>query len=262
MSPFEPETLARTLMPRELLQRAEALHLALHLHPHGVKVAVLEQDLLWSAVFEVPNAQDDDYSAVLRFVAERNWYERVFRKVTVTFDTPYYTLVPQGFALEGKEQELLAFNLPNISAPAATCAAEEAALNVIYKEESSLLALLRHWPNARFYPSVALFIRYAKLYNAAPTAALVYLGAGAMWLTVYKDGKLQLANHYTMQSADDVLYHLANSAMRLGIDLGTLPITLHGSGDLAATAEHMSDYCGDLTVGEAHFPLLAHRLCV
>lgn len=262
MSPIEPEILARTLMPRELLQRADALHLALHLNPHGVKVAVLEQELVWSSVFDVANAQDDDYGAVLRFLSERNWYERVFRKVTITFDTPYYTLVPQGFAIEGKEQELLAFNLPGIHAPAATSHADEAGLQVIYKEEPALLALLRHWPNARFYPSVALFIRFAKLYNSAPSAALVYTSAGAVWLTVFKDGKLQLANHYTMQSADDVLYHLANSAMRLGIDLGTLPITLQGSGNLAAIAEHMSDYCANLTIGEQHFPLLAHRLCV
>jgi hypothetical protein len=260
MSPFDPELLARALMPREWMQRAEQLHLSLHLQPHQVSVALWESRCVWRESFTLPASSSDDCAEAVRFVKERNWTEKIFRRVTISFDTPYCTLVPQSFEIPGKQAELLWFNMPRPDEMVATCPLDELGATAVYATDSSLKPLIVIWPHARVFPSLMPLIRQALLPKEASTGIHVYLTEGRLWLVVVVNGKLALANHFSAQGSEDVLYHIANACMQHTLGLTTVAVWLYGdlSDELLPMLER---YCSEAGLSSIDFPLSLHTLC-
>ena len=92
MIAFDPELAARMKMPKELLDRAPELHLALHTgqnHVHAALYDFASSTCFWNVQSEVPA-----HLSVYKFIYQRNWIEGVFRRCTVTFDSDAYALVP------------------------------------------------------------------------------------------------------------------------------------------------------------------------
>ena len=113
MSFFNPEIAAKALLPKDVAASAATLHLAIHINPALVQVAVVDRDSnseIWVEKFDILNDSNSDLIQAIDFVKHCNWGDKVFRKTTISFDNADFVLVPQGFLVPGKEKELLEFS--------------------------------------------------------------------------------------------------------------------------------------------------------
>lgn len=264
MSAFQPETLARALMPKDLLSRSTMLHLALHLNQVELEVAVFDKDHelpVWQQHFELGTATLPWQNA-FSFLEDRNWKEGVFRKVTISFDTDAFTLVPHAFMISGKEHDLLEFNLQRSVIQAETISLDSLGASLLYDFPVALSVLTEWWPNARFYPTVALMLLQGTSLRNTGKMMYAHATSASILLSVFDGAEMKLANVYPRSSNDDVLYHIANACIRLGIDLASVSVRIEGSEAGEDLHALMSTYNTDVKLNTLHFPVAAHPLCV
>jgi hypothetical protein len=112
MTSFDLESAARALMPKDISVLASSSHLAMHITPSFVLVAVTDvasEKPIWIQEFAL--ADDMGIGPAFEFVSARNWFEQVFRKVTVSFETHVFTLIPEPFFDKARMAEVFQFNL-------------------------------------------------------------------------------------------------------------------------------------------------------
>lgn len=276
MSVFNPENLARALMPKEVLNTASSLHLALHLSSQSVQVMAVEADsgkIHWLETFSVDKEHALPFEDVVRFVQARNWGTAVFRKTTLSYDTPDFTLAPVGFMVAGKEKELL---LSDEDFEVQVDAIDAAGAQLVARIPDAIMALKTSLPGVRFIPSASLFTQYTISQRLMSGNEFhVYTSPQYMLLTAYSKGEMKLVNHFGAQGNEDVLYHVANAAMRLGIDLEQSSLYLYGENTSTELQELLHTYTQHVHLWNAPkavsldagvnaaaiFPTLVHLLC-
>ncbi|MCC6601226.1 MAG: DUF3822 family protein [Crocinitomicaceae bacterium] len=279
MSVFNPEAAARALFPHELAGRSTGLHFALHLSPKEVQVSAAETggEVVWCDRFEIENRHSEKWAGVIRFIEERNWGKYVFRKTTVSFDTPHFTLVPAGFVQQGKEAELLYFQQPRLTGTIETEQFSDTGIALIYELPSEIKSMAGIFPGARFFPVASPLLRYCSPPRDKNNHSFfLYAQSGLLVLIAHRKGVFQLCNPFDVQGNEDILYHLANASIRLGMDLSEAVIILSGnlvSEDLekliGTYSRHVSIWEGPAAfswkkeeVAAQFFPSLLHLLCV
>ncbi len=231
MPDFVPETIARALMPKELLAQASSLHLCLHVHPTWVFATVAEAasvQVLWTESFHLEHTATEKWADVIQFLIERNWADKVFRKCTLTFDTPEFTLVPSAFFEREKEQALLEFHTGRTHQHVSSLSISELNADLIFDTDAAIRQLIPKFPNVRIFPTAYLFARYALLFSPRDESSIhAFHAPGQLLLCIYKNRQLQLLNHYTVQGEEDVLYFVSNAAMQLNIDMEHVALKLY-----------------------------------
>lgn len=221
MSAFNPEIAAKALMPRELLSEASSGHLCIHLSYGNIQVAVAEaagRDIRWAEEFSIDSASSHFKDAV-DFCAGRNWSEKIFRKCTLSYDTPLFTLVPAAFYDSKKQAELLKFHTGNASQASVALHLPEMDAYLVYEQEPHVRTLIKQFPNVRILPAAYLLIKHALLVAEKNESELHLVQLHqALLLAVIKDRKLMLINQFDAGNDEDALYHASNAALRLGID--------------------------------------------
>jgi len=276
MSVFNPENLARAIMPKEVLNSASSLHLAVHLSQQSVQVLAVEADngkIHWFETFAVDKEHALPFEDVVRFVQARNWGTAVFRKTTLSYDTPDFTLAPVGFIVPGKEKELL---LSDEDFEVQVDAIDAAGAQLVARIPDALMSLKQSLPGVRFIPSASLFTQYTISQRLVSGNEFhVYTSPQFMLLPAYSKGEMKLVNHFGAQGNEDVLYHVANAAMRLGIDLEQSSLFLYGENTTTELQELMHTYTQhvhqwnapkaislpDGVDAASAFPTLVHLLC-
>lgn len=220
MSVFDLELAAKALVPKDLLNEASSLHLAIHIGDGLVEAAVADVasgEMLWSRAFK-PDFFDGLQSQV-DFILERNWAERVFRKCTLTYDSRCFTLVPAPFFTEQESARLLAYNtgkeirhVDHVYLPGADA-------HLIYEIPAEIRSLIKKFPNVRILPSVfVLALNAESTLQRRDQQIQMYVSKNYMLLCVHLAGKLQLLNYFDIQGETDVLYFLSNAVMRSVMD--------------------------------------------
>ena len=246
MSTFTQDDAARLLIPQDLLARAASLHLALHMHSKSVSVAIFEMDpgpALWQQEFAIDAIHQDPYADAIVFLKKTNWNEKVFRKSTISFDGENFTLVPSGFVIAGKEKELLQFNTQLECEFVESQSLEELGATVISEVPAAIHGMLSQYPNARILPVVTLLLKYIQLKkNLLQDQLHIYVQPNYLLVVAVAKGEMKLTNHFGIQGNDDVLYHLANACIRLGIDLQNAHIHLYGGAVSAELITLVKEY--------------------
>ncbi len=269
MSFFNPEIAAKALLPKDVAASAATLHLAIHINPALVQVAVVDRDSnseIWVEKFDILNDSNSDLIQAIDFVKHCNWGDKVFRKTTISFDNADFVLVPQGFLVPGKERELLEFSTRREADCPEIYMIPEISAGIIYDLPLHLQALASRFPNVRFFPSSGLFLRHAVSVANDLSGFHVLVQHGYMLVIAFHDGQVKLTNHYGIQGNDDVLYHVANAAMRLGIHLESTNLSLYGASVSGELKELIEGYVGSVNFwnkGDHNlFSVLIHSLCV
>lgn len=272
MSAFNPEIAARAIMPRELLLEASSGHLCIHLSYGNIQVAVAEaagREIRWAEEFST-NVPSPHFKDVVDFCVGRNWSEKIFRKCTLTYDTPLFALVPAAFYDVKKQAELLQFHTGQEPHAATALHLPEMDAYLVYEQEPHVRTLIKQFPNVRIFPTAYLLIKHALLMAEKGESALhIVQLRHALLLAVIKDRKLMLINQFDASNDEDVLYHSSNAAMRLGIDFEHAHLHLYQfpANDtleplLKVYNNHLThalaDYKGKV---KASFPAHLHILC-
>lgn len=225
MIAFDPELAARMKMPKELLDRAPELHLALHIGEHHVHAALYDfaaSTCFWNVQSEVP-----EHLSVYTFIYQRNWIEGVFRRCTVTFDSDAYALVPLSLFDAESNADYLQMQHGLSGMPSAFFELPEAEAVVVYEIPEWQQDLMRSFPNARVLPLSALLTKLAvaKVQQSGEEFLLAY-SSGTVTIAAVKGKNLLLLATHEARTPEDVLYHLSNAAMRLQIDLENCSLEL------------------------------------
>ena len=220
MSAFDLELAARALAPKDMLNQASSMRLAMHIGEGLVEATIADvasSNIVWSEVFK----QDifEDLQTQIDFIQDRNWSERVFRKCSLTFDSRCFTLVPAPFFTESESHRLLAYNtgreiqfVDHVYLPGADA-------YLVFEVPGSIKTLVKKFPNVRILPSVFLLALNAESnIQRRDQQIQMYVGKNYMLLCVHLSGKLQLLNYFEVQSETDVLYFLSNAVMRAVMD--------------------------------------------
>jgi hypothetical protein len=266
MTSFDLESAARAIMPKDISVLASSSHLAMHITPALVLVAVTDvasQQPMWMQEFAFP----DDISSepAFEFVGQRNWFDQVFRKVTASFETNVFTIIPEPFFDKTNMADVLRFNFRQHISETHQLELREADSRLIYENPLGAASLFKRAPHARLLPLPFLMTRFAlhPQWNESSQINLCISG-NQLVMTAMKNGRFMLVNAYAIASETDVLYHLSNLAIQLEFDLQNVPILVLKAKDVK-TFEILKAYCGNLRVelfkNAVHPILHLHSVC-
>lgn len=247
MSAFDLESAARAIMPKEILTMASSSHLALHIAPSYVQAQVSDaasEEQLWQQTFGMVNPEQ--LAEGFAFVEARNWLDKVFRKVTLSFDSPYFTLVPEPLFIADSMDDLLRFNFPTVIGTAKQLDLRESDSRVVFEWPAACGELLRKAPNIQVMPLAFLMARFAHhpQWNA-PQQVNLLIGDTRLFVTATRNSRLVFLNSFEVSNEMDVLYHLSNLAIRLEFDLERVPIVvMRQTGSMPV--DILQTYCGAL----------------
>jgi len=223
MSVFDPELAARLKMPKELLDRAGELHLAMHLGDHYVHASLYDfsaSTCLWDVQSETPAG-----ISIQKFIYQRNWLEGIFRRCTITFDSERYALVPRSLFDENAVSDYLNMQHGFQEGSAESVDLPEAEAVLCYGLPDWKAELIRFFPNARIMPLSALLTKVAATkFQQLQECFVVAVASNSVTLACVRNKSLLLLVTQNAKTAEDVLYHISNAAMRLEIDLGNCSV--------------------------------------
>lgn len=263
---FDPELAARMKMPKELIDRAHDLHLALHIGRQHVHAALFDFSLsvcFWSVDSEVPPGM-----SVYKFIYQRNWMEGVFRRCSVTFDTDCYALVPASFFDANSAADYLQMQHGVSGISAAFAEVPESDSVICFEIPEWQTELMRHFPNARILPVSALLLKLAAARtNLSTRSFFVMYSSLTVSIAAIKDKEVVMLSTHEARTSEDALYHLSNAAMRLQMDPENCDVELLDAYGQTELCELLKKYFGGvkpLSVhAEMNAPLVTqiHYLC-
>ncbi len=217
MAVFNPELAAKMKMPKELLDEASSLHFALHIGDRFVEASLFEaatSKCRWHVV------SDEFLGDPVEFIYQRNWHDQLFRKCTVSFDTAHYAIVPNAYFDEKQMGAYLQLQHGLAVTNAHYTEIPELDAMCCYESPDWLSRLMGFIPNARVIPTSALLARYAAVSATIDESTCVcWVTDRQVTMACLRRRKLQLLASNEVSSEEDVMYHVANAAMRLGFDL-------------------------------------------
>lgn len=218
MTVFDPELSARMKMPKELLERAPEFHLAIHVSTTEIHAALFDfhaAKCLWNVYSEIP-AGISPY----KFIYQRNWIEGVFRKCTITFESDNYALIPQSLFDPAACADYLQMQHGTNTVSTGYTELPEAEAVICFEWPDWYAEVMRIIPNARVIPQAALIARLATSQAQLGEAGfMVSVSPGNSTLAGFKNKAVALLVTQEARTAEDILYHLSNAALRLQIDL-------------------------------------------
>ncbi len=225
MAVFNPEMAARMKMPKELLDEASSLHLAMHLSEQSVEAALFDaatSQCKWHVFVDITALSDP-----AQFVYERNWNEQVFRKCSVSFDCDRFALIPKAYFDENLCAEYIRLQHGSISSDTTYLELSEIDAVLCFALPSWHQRVVSMMPNARLIPSAALLMRYARMHAPREGSAFItWVCAQSMTLACMKEKNPVLLASNAVSSEEDVLYYLSNAAMQLDVDLENVSLNL------------------------------------
>jgi len=263
---FDPELAARMKMPKELLDKASELHLAMHIGQQHVYAALYDFSsslCLWNVHSEVPTG-----ISVFKFIYQRNWIEAVFRRCSVTFDSDCYALIPASLFDPLACNEYIEMQHGVTTDQTGFIELPEADAVVCFELPVWQFELLKCFPNARVLPLSALLTRVVAPKGQSSSADfLVAYSSASVTITAVKNKALLLLVTHEARTEEDVLYHLSNAAMRLQIDLDNCSLQLldmSGRDELLALLQRYTKHAVALSAVNTNGGCLAtqlHYLC-
>jgi hypothetical protein len=253
-------------MPKELLDRAQDLHLAIHVgrqHVYAALYDFLSATCFWNVQAEVPPGL-----SVYKFIYQRNWMEGVFRRCSVTFDTDCYALVPATFFDPSAAEDYIQMQHGITGINASFTEIHEAESVVCYEIPEWQTDLMRYFPNARVMPACALLLRLAAARrNQTRPSFFVIFSSDSISIAAIKEKEIELLSTHEARTAEDALYHLSNAAMRLQIDPENCHIELLDTSENFELVELLRKYFGNVSELVIHKEMKAspvtqiHYLC-
>ncbi|MDZ4823731.1 MAG: DUF3822 family protein [Flavobacteriales bacterium] len=153
----------------------------------------------------------------------------MFRKATIAISGAAFSPVPSAFFHAGKEASHLQINAGSTNGKIFTQVLKNADVTMVYSQDHEISSVIEtHFPAAKTISHVATFAEYAMAVNHdRKNVLLAQVDANQMMLVAVATG-LMMCNQFEVAQPDDALYHIANTAARLGMELQTTRILLAG----------------------------------
>jgi hypothetical protein len=249
MAVFNPELAAKMKMPKELLDEASSLHFVVHIGDCFVEASLFEAS---SSKCRWHVMSDEFLGDPVEFIYQRNWHDQLFRKCTVSFDTTLYAAVPAAYFDETQTAAYL--KLQHGLSVTSPHAIEMPELDAVccYDSPDWFSRLMSFIPNARIFPAASLLARYAAFSSPSDgTACVCWVTDKQLTMACLRQRKLQLLASNEVNSEEDVVYHVANAAMRLGFELEQVVFDLIVGRSMTELMPLLSKYIREVKLAES-----------
>lgn len=217
-------------IPTAVVENSARLHAAVHLESFFVSISFMQPED-GSIVFTHNKSFASDESIPFAepvLWLEKNWPGAVFKRTTLSVEPLAFNLIPQSIF----QEEHLAHYLPQISFNEFLSFRFNVQQDVVlvFATHSSVTDLEQFMVGVEIIALPSLLLPAQRAHaSLIQSKGFIWVGKEKHYLCLEKNNALVLLNEYAGNTAEDILYFLANGCIQYGIDLAYLPLFVQGT---------------------------------
>jgi hypothetical protein len=217
-------------IPTAVVENSARLHASLHLESFFVSIAFAQPEdgtIVFTHNISFPPGESIPFAEAVAWI-QKHWPSAVFKKTILSLEPLAFNLIPKAMF----EENALENYLPQISSSefAAIRFNEQQDVIVVFATHSSVVNLERSIAGLEILALPTLLLPGQRAHaSLVQSKATLWVGKEKHYLCLEKNNALVLLNEYAGNTAEDILYFLANGCIQYGIDLAALPVFVQGT---------------------------------
>lgn len=217
-------------IPTAVVENSARLHASLHLESFFVSIAFAQPEdgtIVFTHNISFPPGESIPFAEAVAWI-QKHWPSAVFKKTILSLEPLAFNLIPKAMF----EENALENYLPQISSSefAAIRFNEQQDVIVVFATHSSVVNLERSIAGLEILALATLLLPVQRAHaRLVQSKATLWVGKEKHYLCLEKNNALVLLNEYAGNTAEDILYFLANGCIQYGIDLAALPVFVQGT---------------------------------
>ena len=254
----------------EWLERADQLHLGLHIHPEGIQMGLFEmhsKQPIW--LMNAPMLHHQIPQALI----QGNWSQPFYRKVSISFTAESWTLAPQNLF------DPLALNAwiePHANAQLGYQNLTHETTVLIHRHPMIIEQVAALFPQAQVNCATKMWLQLTQPSDFENTL-FAWMEADKLCIHLIQNHQRILVNQFDSKSAEDALYFIS-AALQDFNHVGPIPIVLMGMNVQEDLLELLRSYYSDVQLWNTplglqipsnlnqsvayYYSILMHTLCV
>jgi hypothetical protein len=217
-------------IPTAVVENSARLHASLHLESFFVSIAFAQPEdgtIVFTHNISFPPGESIPFAEAVAWI-QKHWPSAVFKKTILSVEPLAFNLIPKAMF----EESALENYLPQISSSEflAYRFNEQQDVIVVFATHSSVVNLERSIAGLEILALPTLLLPGQRAHSSlVQSKATLWVGKEKHYLCLEKNNALVLLNEYAGNTAEDILYFLANGCIQYGIDLAALPVFVQGT---------------------------------
>jgi hypothetical protein len=217
-------------IPTAVVENSARLHASVHLESFFVSIAFMQPEdgtVVFTHNYYFPVGESIPFTEPVSWL-EQHWPSAVFKKTILSVEPLAFNLIPKSIF---KESEVANF-LPQISSNEFLSYRfnEQQDIVVVFATHSSVVNLERFIVGVEILALPFLLLPGQRAHaSLVQSKATLWVGKEKHYLCLEKNNALVLLNEYAGNTAEDILYFMANGCIQYGIDLAVLPVFVQGT---------------------------------
>ena len=217
-------------IPTAVVENSPRLHASVHLESFFVSIAFAQPE---DGVVIFTHNQSFPIGESIPFAESVSWLQKhepsaVFKKTILSVEPLAFNLIPKAMFQENEvanylpqitQNEFLAYRFNT-----------QQDVVVVFATHSSVVNLERFIAGVEILALPTLLLPGQRAHaSLVQSKATLWVGKEKHYLCLEKNNALVLLNEYAGNTAEDILYFLANGCIQYGIDLAALPVFVQGT---------------------------------
>jgi hypothetical protein len=217
-------------IPTAVVENSARLHASLHLESFFVSIAFAQPEdgvVIFTHNQSFPIGESIPFAESVSWL-QKHWPSAVFKKTILSVEPLAFNLIPKAMFQENEvanylpqitQNEFLAYRFNT-----------QQDVVVVFATHSSVVNLERIIAGVEILALPTLLLPGQRAHaSLVQSKATLWVGKEKHYLCLEKNNALVLLNEYAGNTAEDILYFLANGCIQYGIDLAALPVFVQGT---------------------------------
>ena len=217
-------------IPTAVVENSPRLHASVHLESFFVSIAFAQPEdgvVIFTHNQSFPIGESIPFAESVSWL-QKHWPSAVFKKTILSVEPLAFNLIPKAMFQENEvanylpqitQNEFLAYRFNT-----------QQDVVVVFATHSSVVNLERIIAGVEILALPTLLLPGQRAHaSLVQSKATLWVGKEKHYLCLEKNNALVLLNEYAGNTAEDILYFLANGCIQYGIDLAALPVFVQGT---------------------------------
>ena len=217
-------------IPTAVVENSPRLHASVHLESFFVSIAFAQPEdgvVIFTHNQSFPIGESIPFAESVSWL-QKHWPSAVFKKTILSVEPLAFNLIPKAMFQENEvanylpqitQNEFLAYRFNT-----------QQDVVVVFATHSSVVNLERFIAGVEILALPTLLLPGQRAHaSLVQSKATLWVGKEKHYLCLEKNNALVLLNEYAGNTAEDILYFLANGCIQYGIDLAALSVFVQGT---------------------------------